>query len=202
MGKPKMDKYSEIQNSRKMLPHWEKWITDLIRNNNGRSYFVTFMFHSLPGKPSTKLNIMKGDIERFYNRLLTRALRYPRSELHLHKRPLLFSSPDLPVFKHIKDSFQAVTINDGLHQHAAVIVPPGTRFKRPLQYHLAEKDQQYRSGTSIRNIHAITINKTPEKVAQYLIKAIGTHFDESRILLEPGPRPTKKVRKLIDHYAG
>jgi hypothetical protein len=191
LGTVKMNKYSELQNSRIMLPHWEKWITSLT-NQIGNSYFLSFMFHNLPGKTSTKLDIMRKDIDRFYNKLLTRALRYPRSELHLHKRPLLFASPDLPVFKHIKDNHQAITVNGGLHIHAVVIIPPGTRFKRALQYHLAEKDQQYRSGTAIRTIDVQPIKKTPGKVAQYLFKAIGKHFDESRILVQPGPRPKRK----------
>jgi hypothetical protein len=196
-----MDEYSELQNSRKMLTHWEKWVTDLV-NQIGNSYFLTFMFHNIPGKASVNIEVMRGDIERFYIRLLTRALRYPRSELHLHKRPLLFASPDLPVFKHIKDNRQDITINDGRHMHSVVIIPPGTRFKRALQYHLAQKDQQYRSGTSIRTVDVQPITKTTEKVAQYLFKAIGRHFDERRILLLPGPRPAKKTPKLIDYYLG
>jgi hypothetical protein len=191
--------YWEKQNSRKMAPHWGAWITDLI-NQPGEAYFYTLMFHNVPGKLSTKIDLMLKDVETVYYRMLTRAVKNPRSELHGHKRPLLLASPDLPVLKNNKDGIETITINDGAHIHAIVIARPGHVFTQPLQYHMIENKEVYLVHTCIRYIHVIPITKTPAVVSQYALKAIGIHFDESRILLLPGPRPTKKRQKLIDCY--
>src|SRR6185295_14073204 len=100
--------------------------------NEGDAHFVTFMYHPLPGTQTNKIERMGQDIERIYNRLLTRCVRNPRSELYRDKRPILFASPDLPVYKRNKDSMESIIINDGLHMHAIIIIRPGTRLKETL----------------------------------------------------------------------
>src|SRR4051795_12421189 len=85
--------------------------------------------------------------------VLTRCVRNPRSELYRDKRPILFASPDLPVYKRNKDSMESIIINDGLHMHAIIILRPGTRLKETLVDHFFKKDEGYRSNTWIRTIH-------------------------------------------------
>src|SRR3954471_16129722 len=195
-----MDYHVNRYNSKLLATHWSKWITDII-NEEGNAYFLTFMFHPLPGNRENQIRMMSRDIGAFYKRLLMRALRGPRSELHQNKRPLLFASPDLPIYKRIKDPIENITINEGLHMHAIAIIRPGTRrIKLPLHHHIAKKDAQYRLHTKIRTIHAVPIDKTPEKVTQYALKAIGRHFDEDYISIWPGPRPKARQPKWIDHY--
>src|SRR3954471_19225883 len=111
-----MDYHVNRYNSKLLAAHWSKWITDKI-NEEGNAYFLTFMFHPLPGIRENQVRMMNRDIDAFYKRLLMRALREPRSELHQNNRPRLFESPDLPIYERIKVPKENITINEGLHMH-------------------------------------------------------------------------------------
>ncbi len=52
-----------------MAEHWVRWISNLI-NQQGNAYFVTFMFHQLPGKGEDQLEMVIKNIEKVYFRLL------------------------------------------------------------------------------------------------------------------------------------
>ena len=190
--------------SKLLAAEYSKWIAEKTVEtiNEGDAHFVTFMYHPLPGTQTNKIERMGQDIERIYNRLLTRCVRNPRSELYRDKRPILFASPDLPVYKRNKDSMESIIINDGLHMHAIIIMRPGTRLKETLVDHFFKNDEGYRSNTWIRTIHVLPIDKTPEKVSAYALKAIRRHFDESAVICLPGPPPKKRTRKWVDHYIG
>jgi hypothetical protein len=59
--------------SRLLAAEYSKWIAGKIVetiNEEGDAYFVTFMYHPLPGKQTNKIERMGQDIERIYNRLL------------------------------------------------------------------------------------------------------------------------------------
>jgi len=192
-------------NSKFIAKHYSTWISEKITetiNEEGDAYFVSFMFNALPGNQKTKLDIMRKEMEIFYTRLLTRCVRNTRSQIHLHKRPIFFASPDLPVYKHNKDSLENILINDGLHMHAIIIIRKSNRFKISLQDHIKQETQKYKSNTRIRTIHTVPIDKTPEKVSDYALKAIGRHFDSDAIIIEHGPPPQQRRRNLIDHYVG
>ena len=59
-----MEEHLEMQNSKKMRPHWEKWMSDLSKSG-GDSYFLSFMFHELPGSERAKLAIMAESTNHF-----------------------------------------------------------------------------------------------------------------------------------------
>src|SRR4051794_21699100 len=69
-----------------------------------------------------------------------------------------------------------------------------------LGYTCRNAQPQYRLHSRIRTIHVVPIDKTPEKVTQYALKAIGRYFNEDYNSLWPGPRPKARQPKLIDHY--
>jgi hypothetical protein len=104
-------------------------------NAGWSAFLLTFMFSPLSGNYLSKLHQMKGSIERFYSRLLTRLVRYPsKGEL-----PILIGMADFPVPKRRKkSSVMDVIINDGLHFHSILLIPPKSRLRSSLDKHLEE----------------------------------------------------------------
>jgi hypothetical protein len=93
------------------------------------AYLVTFMFKPLPGSRHAIINQMRRGVEAFYATLVTRVVRYNRSNTRQHLLPRLIGAPDVPVFKRAKQSVSDVCINDGLHFHAIVLIPETCRLK-------------------------------------------------------------------------
>jgi hypothetical protein len=104
-------------------------------NAGWSAFLLTLMFSPLSGHYLSKLHQMKGSIERFYSRLLTRLVRYPsKGEL-----PILIGMADFPVPKRRKkSSVMDVIINDGLHFHSILLIPPKSRLRSSLDKHLEE----------------------------------------------------------------
>jgi hypothetical protein len=86
-------------------------------------YLLTFMFEQLPGGEVAVRRQMERELERFYRILLPRVVRNPRSPSHRDKLPRLHAFPDRPVPKVKKSALRDVAINDGLHYHAALLLP-------------------------------------------------------------------------------
>ncbi len=80
------------------------------------------------------------------------------------------------MYKYNKDSLEDIVINDGLHMHGVVVLRKGKRFYIPLQNHIRQEMQEYKSNTKTRTMHIVPSAKTPEKVSDYALKAIGKHF--------------------------
>ena len=76
--------------------------------------------------------------------------------------------PNRPVFKWEKQTLAQVTINDGLHVHGALAIPPTTRMKDDLADHVASQrvytDARY---TRIRHIHVERITSRPVYAVGY-----------------------------------
>jgi hypothetical protein len=108
---------------------FEKMIERKMTRDGWNGYLVSFMFHPVPGVPTTKLGIMGEALYRFYATFLTRVVRNPNSIFQLSQRPLLIAAPDYPVPKHHKQKLSEVTINDGLHVHGLLVVPWDCRLK-------------------------------------------------------------------------
>ena len=130
---------------RLILEELGKWILQC-ENEGWTSYLLTFMFNHLRGKRASIIRQMSKELERFYSTLITRTVRNPRSPRVQEFLPKLIAYPDLPVYKHKKDGLDAVTINDGLHFHAIVLIPPVCQFNRlrePLDEHVRLNSDLY-----------------------------------------------------------
>jgi len=68
------------------------------------------------------------------------------------------------------------------------------RIKGKVHDHIAPENTSYRRRSRIRTLHVVSIDKTPEKVARYALKAIGKDFDEEHISIWPGPPLTNDCK--------
>lgn len=115
------------------------------------------------------------EVDRVYNRLLTRAIRSPSSTGKRARVPKLFAFAELPVPKREKTSLSAVSVNDGLHVHALLLFPWPCRLgKKPrLVAHLRERRRTYLGNHGkLRHVHVKPIKETPERVTDYITKGL------------------------------
>jgi hypothetical protein len=149
------------------------------------AYLTTFTFGPLPGKHSAKLTQMKREIERVYSILLPRVVRYPNSKCD---KPVLIGMADLPVPKRKKKSAVVhVVINDGLHFHAILLLPPRSRLKTSVEEHFYEHSNMYLGDRKlIDRIDFQPIStESSEKVTDYVFKATkrGLSYDDHILIL-------------------
>jgi hypothetical protein len=91
------------------------------------AYLATMMFDHVPGSTSFVLAQMRDEVDRFYRRLVTRVVRRPAGASSAGRLPILIAAPDLRVSKTGK-SLRDVRVNDGLHLHGMLLVPPVSRL--------------------------------------------------------------------------
>jgi hypothetical protein len=105
------------------------WIIELT-SKGYELYLLSFTFRPLGGGMEARLAQMRRELERAYALLVTRIVRNPNGSKKL--LPIWFCLPDLPVEKRARVPLAVVSINDGLHMHALVLIPPVSRLKRPF----------------------------------------------------------------------
>lgn len=135
------------------------------------AYYVSFMFNHLPGKEKARIEQMVKEIERFYALFITRVVRYPQRSCNYERLPRLYGSPEYGVPKSTFASLQSVTINDGLHVGAILLVPVDSRLKDGARNHIQDNKQLYLgSHGKLRDIYLRRITQTPEIAAEYNFK--------------------------------
>jgi hypothetical protein len=158
-------------------------------------YFLTFMFRHISGGASKRKRIMTDEVCRVYSQLITRIVRNPTAPKHQQMLPYLMAAPDLPVPKtSSKASLREVTVNDGLHCHGVLVLPPEDkcRLGRKLQAHLHKNKKMYCPPD--RPLHHIDVRSmsTP-MLAEYTLKQIKRgkiEYDDLLIL----PRTLSELR--------
>lgn len=163
-------------------------------------YLLTLMFQPLGGSVASMGERMLDEIERVYRLHVTRVVRKPNSLAHMDERPIWFCSLDLPVFKHAKQSRLDVTINDGLHGHAAGFYHPRSRLRGNLSQHFEERRDLYvQRERPLMRIDVEPIIDRVGYVVGYGRKNVGRGLisvDATRIL--PLDRQTARARHLSD----
>jgi hypothetical protein len=157
---------------------YQKWVRGYV-DRAWDPYFVSLMFHQLPGSQASVLRQMKGEIERVYTRLVTRFDRNPRSPAGSQRLPLMILFPDLPVYKREKRSIKDVSINDGLHYGGIALTPPVSRFHTTLDAYFKEEQDKYVSDKLAR-IHVKPIIWKATYVMDYVAKT----FKRGRVSAE------------------
>jgi hypothetical protein len=150
---------------------FKEMIERRIERNGWNGYLVSFMFHSVPGATTTKLQIMGEALYRFYATFLTRVARKPNSIFQLSQRPLFIAVPDYPVPKRRKQKVSEVTINNGLHMHGLLVVPWESRLKEDVIRHVQKHDAMYRQAP-LREIDIRPIEKRLGFVVDYVFKSV------------------------------
>ena len=90
----------------------------------------------------------------------------------LKKVPRVFAFVDWPVFKRERPTLKDVTINDGLHVHAVVLVPWRSRLQTGLKNHVEERQALYLGHHGrLRRVHVARIEAgTEAQVVDYTMK--------------------------------
>lgn len=113
--------------------------------NRWQPYFLTFMFNNIPGRATTKSQIMTNEVCRVYRTLLSRVVRKPRSLAWNQYCPIFVGCPDLPVAKREKDLVRNLNVNGGLHFNGCLLLPPydRCRLNEPLDKHFRRHQERY-----------------------------------------------------------
>ena len=103
-----------------LLEGFGVWIKQHVRDG-WNPYFLSFMFHQLPGSRRARIQQMHEEVEIFYRKLITRVERDARLNKNAHKLPRGVFFPDVPAYKRQKQRLHDVTVNDGLHMHGIML---------------------------------------------------------------------------------
>ena len=168
-------------------------------------YFMTFMFHPLPGNTQAKLQSMKDAVYRFYSTFLTRVVRKPKSVFHAGDRPLFFAAPDYPVPKRRKQSPSDFAINDGLHFHGIMVVPLKSCLKEDLIGHLQSRFLTYVK-SPLKRIETVLIEDRVGFVTDYAFKSVKRNrFSVDDVILLPKSRaevaPTSELQEEMVRWS-
>jgi hypothetical protein len=148
-------------------------------------HLMTFQFEQLPGRINAILAQMGNDIGRLYCRLVPHVQRFPTTKLGSVNVPILFSCADLPVYKRKKVSLAEATLNDGLHYHGVLLLPPRNRLRTDLATHLEERRQYYLADTRLLTVSAEPIDDNLEKTVGYAFKGMTSgrvHYDDGFLI--------------------
>ena len=148
-------------------------------------YFVTFMFHPLPGGPAAIVAQMRREVERVYSTLVTRVVRDPRSPAAVGRLPLLIGCVDLPVRKTTKVQLRDVAVNGGLHVHAVLLIPARSRLRVPVVEHFA-RGPYLVPGRPLARLDVRPIGFAPEVATDYMMKSLRSgrlSYDDAVLVL-------------------
>ena len=151
---------------------YAQWIEQL-RVLGFEPWFVSFLFKQLPGSAAAREQQMLACVERAYTIRITRVLKHPRAASNRDRRPIWLAAPDLPIFKHLKQTLRLILANDGLHVHAIVLESIFRECPECIAYHMWEQQNLYRHlcpGLERIDVRAIT-HDVP-RVTSYLFKQI------------------------------
>jgi hypothetical protein len=153
---------------------YARWVADL-KAQGWNAYFVTLMFHDLPGSMQAQIAQMHHAAMGMYSRLVTRMFRKPRSAKWAPLLPRGFFAPDLPVQKRRMAPWMAPfsepPANDGLHMHGIILANRLGRLREPLNLHIEQKLATYQRGR-IRKIDIRPIDYAPERATAYALKVL------------------------------
>jgi hypothetical protein len=138
---------------------------------------------------------MRKEIETLYRKLITCVQRFPTTKTgSLNVPAVLLACADLPVFKRTKAcASQDVRINEGLHHHGVILLPPRSRLREGLVAHLEQQQQRYLAGTRLASIFAEPMTDNLEKAIRYAFKTVESgrlDYDDSFVVL---PRALSEV---------
>jgi hypothetical protein len=165
---------------KQLVSGYETLIEEIIENEDAEAYYVNFLFHSLPGREVTKMDIMKKEVTRFHDLLKRHVVRKPDAPGWRELVPVLIGAPDYPVPKEIKVDARLFQVNDGLHFNAVVLLPPKfepptivgvrqSRLRESLVVHVKEKEVEYLTD-KLHRIHVTPLVKGTS-MAEYTLKA-------------------------------
>ena len=135
-------------------------------------YLLTFKFNPIPGSERRVEKVMRGEIERGYAILLTRAIRRPRSVGQQGNLPIWICCYDMPVYKRAKQSIRDILPNNGRHVHATLLMPPWSRLEDVEEHFVRLQNVYIGASAALAAIDCVPVTRTPGYAHQYVMKAV------------------------------
>jgi hypothetical protein len=179
----KFHKYT-LYDTKAQIEAYGRWVRDQI-DHGWDAYIFTFEFNQLSGPHQEKMRLIREYLNRWYGRLATRTVRYPRSPKWIPFLPKAILTPDYPVPKHSKKTLMRVSINDGLHYQGPVLATRlGTRLQDTLDVHFRQHGSTYFT-KELHHMDVKPVTHDPEFVVDYCMKALKNRSSPDDILIFP-----------------
>jgi hypothetical protein len=178
---------------------YSEWVHKLYKRGY-EAFMVTFMFKPLRGRKEAVVSQMQDEVDRVFATFITRITRNPNSIYQQNNRPLMIVALDRPVKKNQKKGISSVSINDGVHMHGILLVPPVEHrpLKGTVTAHFKEKHNLY-VRNRLRELHVEPIKSNIPKVVDYVMKSVkARHFDTDDISVFPRERLHRPSGYWID----
>jgi hypothetical protein len=160
-----------IQTKTALVDGYTQLVTDRVRQG-WSCHLVTIVFSKFPGPRSAVISRIRDEVQRVYSTLLTRVHRKPRTA-STDDLPVLVGAVDLPVYKRDRASAPMVLCNAGLHFHALVMIPPGSRLRGSLTDHFMDNSALYAGpGKSVQRIDVRPVVEGHGRVVDYVLKTV------------------------------
>ena len=192
------DRAESINIANQIIAAWGDYVSEHL-SSGWESYLLSFMFEPLPGSRERKMAQMAGLLEAAYGIFVTRVVRKPRTAGRRGTAPIWLCSPDLPVFKREKRDkarLRDLEINDGLHYHAVLLMPPRSRLQ-DVDGHFYRLRRAYADRAQLNRVDVEPITHDDRRVVGYVQKQcvrgnfdVGDNFALPRSLSE---LPTQRL---------
>lgn len=142
-----------------------------VRWDNGWTpYLLSIKFDEISGGPVKRKAVMEEEIHELFVFILCHTHKRPHGK-PADDLPLMIAIPDDPVFKRNKDMLRNIAINDGLHYHAILVIPPWSRMSKPLEDALFERANR-RKNSCMLLPHVEPITHATDFVTDYAFKGL------------------------------
>lgn len=177
---------------RDVVAGYAKLVADRV-DEGWHPHLATLMFAPLPGKPESVIAQMRAEAERVYRIFLPRVVRRPLASGSAGRLPILIAAPDGPVGKRDKP-LASISINNGVHLHGVLLVPPSSRLPVPVHEHFRHQQALYvRDGRRVLRVDVRPVDRDLERVVAYALKGLSRRrfaLDDLIVL----PRTASEVR--------
>ena len=186
-----------------VISAWKEYVDFHVEVRNWKPYLLSFMFDPLPGGEDRRLQQMARYLEDAYAIFVTRVVRNPTRKNRRGYLPIWLCSPDRPVIKHrklSKEELATTYVNDGLHFHALLLLPPWSRMIE-VSDHFTKMQATYQSVASLARVDVAPITHDLDKVVEYVFKQnTKGRFDVAENFVLPRRRDELQFAK--DHTDG
>lgn len=185
--------YDDRRTHDDVLSGYVKLVADRV-NNGWQPNLATLMFKPLPGKPRAVIEQMRSEAERVYSSFLPRVVRRPLLPESADRLPIMIVAPDGPVGKRDKP-LASVKINDGLHLHGLLLMPPTSRLPMPAHEHFRRHQARYVDERfKLERVDVRPVDHDVKRVVDYALKGLKRRrfpLDDLIVL----PRTASEVRR-------
>ena len=161
-----------------IIQGYANMISDLVEDG-WNAYYVSILFHQLPGTERSHLEQMKREVNRLYCSLTMRTVKDTRSKCWARYLPVAIFAPDLPVPKgrgKPKASLAEVTTNGGLHINGIILANRWGKIRTGLKKHFAEKKCVYEKDA----VRAIGIERITKEDLHTVVDYTFKQFERRR----------------------